>query len=79
MQLNMAVSLRLKQLLEQNNMTQYMLYKRSGVPKSTINNMINCSYDSLKLRVIHEICQGFNISIEDFFHSPLFNENNLEP
>lgn len=60
-------------------MTPYLLYKRSGVPKSTISNIINRSYDSVKLRIIHELCQGFGINIYDFFHSPLFEESNLEP
>lgn len=60
-------------------MTQYQLYMRSGVPKSTIGNIVNCAYDSVKLRVIHEICQGLDIDISDFFASPLFKESNLEP
>lgn len=79
MQLNQAISKRLKQLLEEQEMTQYQLFSRSGVPKSTINNIINCAYDSVKLRIIHEICQGFQISISDFFQSPLFDEDNLDP
>ena len=40
MQLNEAVSKRLGQLLQQREMTQYQLYLRSGVPKSTIGNVI---------------------------------------
>lgn len=79
MQLNEAVSKRLTELLGQNQMTPYQLYVKSGVPKSTIGNIINCTYPSVKLRVIHEICQGFGISITEFFHSPLFVEENLEP
>ena len=79
MQLNKAVSTRLSELLNERNMTQYQLYMKSGVPKSTIGNVINCSYDSVKLRVIHELCQGLEISVSDFFQSPLFEENNLEP
>lgn len=79
MKLNVAVSQRLTQLLAENNMTQYQLYIKSGVPKSTIGNVINCSYDSVKLRIIHEMCQGLGISLPEFFNSPLFEENNLEP
>lgn len=79
MQLNEALSRRLVELLNEKHMTQYQLYKRSGVPKSTIGNVINCSYDSVKLRIIHEICQGLEINIFDFFNSPLFDETNLEP
>lgn len=49
MKLNQAVSRRLSELLEERKMTQYQLYMKSGVPKSTIGNIINCSYDSVKL------------------------------
>ena len=79
MQLNEAISARLTELLSERGMTQYQLYMNSGVPKSTIGNVINCSYDSVKLRIIHEMCQGFEINISDFFNSPLFEESNLEP
>ena len=79
MKLNQAVSERLTQLLNEKDMTQYQLYMKSGVPKSTIGNVINCSYDSVKLRVIHELCQGLNIGLDVFFASPYFDENNLEP
>lgn len=77
--MNQAVSQRLCELLEERNMTQYQLYMKSGVPKSTIGNIINCSYDSVKLRIIHELCQGLEIGISDFFASPLFEEDHLEP
>ena len=71
--------MRVRELLTQRRMTQYQLFAKSGVPKTTLNNLIHCSYDSVKLRIIHEICQGFEISIAEFFKSTLFNEINLEP
>ena len=79
MQLNEAVSKRLTELLRERDMTQYQLYMKSGVPTSSIGNVVNCAYDSVKLRIIHEMCQGLNISISEFFNSPLFDESNLEP
>ena len=79
MKLNQAISERLTELLNERQMTQYQLFMKSGVPKSTIGNVINCSYDSVKLRIIHEMCQGLEIDIPEFFNSPLFAESNLEP
>ena len=79
LQLNQAVSMRLTELLKERNMTQYQLYIKSGVPKSTLSNLISCSYDSVKLRIIHELCQGLGITIPEFFNSPLFDEVNLDP
>lgn len=79
MQLNQAVSQRLAELLRERGMTQYQLYVKSGVPKSTIGNVINCAYDSVKLRIIHEMCQGLDMGLKEFFDSPLFDEDKLEP
>ena len=79
MRLNEAVSLRLTELLREKDMTQYQLYVKSGVPKSTIGNVVNCAYDSVKLRIIHELCQGLEIGVGEFFSSPYFDEENLEP
>ena len=79
MKLNQAISERLAELLKEKKMTQYQLFMKSGVPKSTIGNVINCSYDSVKLRIVHEMCQGLGIDIPQFFDSPLFAESNLDP
>ena len=79
MQLNEAVSKRLSEFMQEKGMTQYQLFMKSGVPKSTISNIINCTYPSMKLRVIHELCQGLGVSIIEFFNSPLFEEDKLEP
>ena len=79
MKLNQAISERLTELLNERQMTQYQLFMKSGVPKSTIGNVINCAYDSVKLRIIHEMCQGLEIDIPEFFNSPLFAESNLDP
>ena len=79
MKLNEAISQRLCELLAERKMTQYQLYMKSGVPRSTIGNVVNCSYTSVNIRIIHEMCQGMEISIPEFFESPLFDESNLEP
>ena len=79
MKLNEAVSKRLQELLNDRGMTQYQLSMKSGLPKSTIGNVVNCQYDSMKLRIIHEMCQGLGMNISDFFDSDLFDEDNLEP
>lgn len=79
MQINQAVSIRVKELLSKNHMTQYQLSSKSGLPRSTVSNIVNCAYPSMKLRIIHELCQGFGIGVKDFFASPLFDEENLDP
>lgn len=77
MHLNEAVSKRISELLEQYSFTQYKLSQKSGVPQSTISTIMSCSFPSMKLRIIYEICEGFEISLEEFFDSPLFLRENL--
>jgi len=79
MKLNEAVSIRLAELLNERNMTQYQLYTRSGVAKSTVNNIINQTYPSVNLRILHELCQGLGIGLNEFFQTPLFDDDNLDP
>lgn len=52
MQLNEAVSKRLTELLSERGMTQYQPYMKSGVPRSTIGNLINCTYPSILFKEI---------------------------
>ena len=79
MQLNEAICRRLSELLAENQMNGYQLSTRTGLPKSTISNILNCTYRTMNLRVLHEICQGLQISLTEFFDSPCFDEDNLEP
>ncbi len=78
MYLNEAVAKRIKELCKDRSMTQYQLYIASGVPQSTLSTIMSCSYPSMKLRIIYEICEGLGITLEEFFHSPLFKRENLE-
>lgn len=77
MQLNEAVSARIRELCGQRNMTQYQLSMKSGVPQSTLSTILSCSFPSMKLRILYEICEGFEMNIRDFFDSPLFDRENL--
>ena len=79
MRLCEAVGQQIVDILKEKNMTQYQLFIKSGVPRSTIGNLIKCSYNGVNLRIIHEICQGFEMELEEFFSSHLFREANLEP
>ena len=78
MQLNKAVATRIGELCREHGITQYQLYMASGVPQSTLSTIMSCSYPSMKLRIIYEICEGLDISLDEFFKSPLFERENLE-
>ena len=78
MKLNEAVAHRIKELLKERGLTQYQLYLKTGVPQSTLSTIMKCSYPSMKLRIIYEICDGLEITLEDFFSSDVFARENIE-
>lgn len=77
MQLNKAIAERITELMRERGLTQYALYKLSGVPQSTLSTIINCRFPGMKLRIIYEICEGLEITLEEFFNSPLFSRENI--
>lgn len=77
MQLNEAIAARIRELSRQRGWTQYQLSMKSGVPQSTLSTIMSCSFPSMKLRIVYELCEGFEISLQDFFDSPLFARENL--
>lgn len=77
MKLNEAVAERIRELCEQKGLTQYKLSLRSGVPQSTLSTILRHTFPSVKLRIIYEICEGLEITLEDFFKSELFSRENL--
>ena len=77
MHLNEAISKRISELCEKLGMTQYQLSMKSGVPQSTLSTIMQCKFPSMKIRIIYEVCEGFEISLMEFFESPLFDRENL--
>lgn len=78
MRLNEAVAHRIKELCKEKGLTQYQLHLKTGVPQSTLSTIMKCSYPSMKLRIIYEICDGLEISLGDFFASDVFKRENIE-
>lgn len=77
MELNEAVSKRISELCKERELTQYALYKLTGVPQSTLSTIINCRFPGMKLRIIYEICDGLGITLKEFFDSPIFDRENI--
>ncbi len=77
MKLRDAVILRIEQLCIEKNMTKYNLFMKSGVPQSTLTSIKKKRSSSVKINTLYEICEGFDISLKEFFSSPLFERENV--
>ena len=72
MKLSDAVRIRIRYYLEKNNMTIWALFKASGVPLSTLCAFLNQKTELLKLDTLLHICEGFNITLIEFFSDEMF-------
>ena len=76
MNIGKAVKFRILELCRQNDITLNKLATICGITQSTLNNIVSGRNTSTTISTIKKICDGLEITILDFFTSPLFE--NLE-
>ena len=69
-----AVRLRILELCEQNDISVNKLGAISGVTQSTLNNIVNGRNRSTTVSTVKKLCDGLDITVEEFFHSALFRD-----
>lgn len=72
---------RIQELCEERNWSYYQLAKASGIAYSTLNTMFN-KHNCPSLPTLQKICEGFGISLTDFFepdkaHSGLTEDQSI--
>ncbi len=73
MRIGEAVRLRIVELCRQQDVTLNKLCSNSGVTQSTVNNIVSGRNRSTTISTIKKLCDGFGISIQEFFSSDLFS------
>lgn len=73
-----AIAKRIKEIIKEKGITQYQLFKQSGVPQSTISTILNSETKLVKISTIFEICDGLNIELSEFFDCDYMKTNNLD-
>jgi len=74
MKLSEAIRKRIKFYLNDKNMNVWNLCKMSGIPCSTISTFMSGKTELLKLDTLLHICEGFNITLKEFFDDSSFDE-----
>lgn len=74
MNIGEAVKLRILELCKENGLTVNKLSTLCGITQSTLNNIVGGRNNSTTISTVKKICDGLNISIRDFFASPVFDE-----
>ncbi len=77
MNISQAVSMRIRELLKSNNITQYKLEQLAGISHETLKSIMKGKAKGVNLRTLVSIAEGFGITVSEFLNSPLFDYNNL--
>ena len=82
MKLSDAIRKRIKHYLKKQDMKIWDLCKATGIPCSTISTFMSGKTELIKLDTLLHICEGFNISLGEFFTDSIFDntyqENNKD-
>lgn len=72
MRISESVSTRIRDILYERNTSIYKLRDITGLNKGTIISLLYNRYDSVNLKTLFIILQSLNITVLEFFDSPLF-------
>ena len=74
MQLSVATRKKIKILLKTNNMKPFELSKSAGISLPTLLDFLKGDTKNLRMDTLLHICEGFNITLKDFFDDTLFDD-----
>ena len=69
-----CVSLRIREVLNKKQMTIYKLEQISCISHSTMKALLNNVNNSCNLKTLFLIIQSLEMTVLDFFNSPLFKD-----
>jgi len=72
MQLADATRKRITKLLNQSNMKPYDLSRAAGIALPTLSDFMKGDTKNLRMDTMLHICEGFNITLKEFYDDALF-------
>ena len=69
-----AVIKRIYELVDERQLTINKISTISGITQSTVSDIVNGVTSNVKIATIKKLCDGLDISIREFFDSPLFDD-----
>lgn len=74
MRIGEAVRQRIVELCQQQDISINKLSNISGVTQSTVNNIVSGRNRSATISTIKKLCDGFGITIQEFFEADQFHD-----
>lgn len=77
MNISQAVAIRIKELLKQNQLSQYKLERNACLSHDTVKSIMKGKAKGVNLKTLIAISDGFGITVSEFLNSELFLYDNL--
>ena len=74
MELSTAIRQRIINLNDEKHFKLNTLSTKAGLTQSTLSSFMNGDSNDPQISTILHVCEGFKITLSDFFNDPLFNE-----
>lgn len=78
MKLSTAVALRVSQILNQRNISQYRLQKDIAMSRNTMRTLMSERNSGVNLRTVMQIIRGLDMTVAEFFDDPIFESPDLD-
>lgn len=74
MTISEAVVRRIFELCDERHITVNKISNISGITQSTVSDIVNGATTNAGIATIKKLCDGFEISVREFFNSILFED-----
>jgi len=74
MNIGEATRLRIQELCKEKKITVNRFSTICGITQSTLNNIISGRNNSTTISTIKKLCDGLDITLGEFFATPVFDE-----
>ena len=74
-----AIAARIRELCEERNITPNRISKISGLPQATLKSILGGESKNPGTVAIKKLCDGFGITLGEFFSTPVFDALKHEP
>ena len=78
-ELSHAIKLRIQGLAKERGLSLYQLSIISGMTQSTVNNLMNRESSSPTISTIKRLCDGLDITLQEFFATEDFDQLKSKP
>ena len=72
-----AVTIRLKELLDERGLSVYKLERRNAVSHDTLKSIMKGKTKGVNLKTLIALSDGLGITVSEFLNSELFSYDNL--